>query len=228
MSHNYAKTFLACYIDIDCLAQERRNSIASTLGLRPSCTNPSIGNLISIITIRGLLPCKITNRHWNLLNSWIISVVHFVRSKPAIPPCSVQNFEAIWQMRNRLRANKISRWFEFSGECWMYSICLYIVTAPGLPVGVTKPISSVPLFSEFFTIVKTRVTSSTSRSYLTGVTPVKYKSVSNNLRVFFGKIEYFLNGEINADSVNTTPGRARKEDPAGRVETLCWPRVTDQ
>ena len=36
-------------------------------------------------------------------------------------------------------------------------------------VGVTKPISSVPLFSEIFSIVKTRVSYWISRLYLAGV-----------------------------------------------------------
>ena len=36
-------------------------------------------------------------------------------------------------------------------------------------VGVTKPIFSVPLFSQFFRIMKTKVTYMISLSYLTGV-----------------------------------------------------------
>ena len=48
-------------------------------------------------------------------------------------------------------------------------------------VGVTKPISPISLFSEFFDIVKTLVKYRLSRWYLT-VTPVKYECDSKNLK----------------------------------------------
>ena len=48
----------------------------------------------------------------------------------------------------------------FDVIAWSYS---------GSGVGVTKPISSVPLFSEIFSIVKTRVSYWISRLYLAGV-----------------------------------------------------------
>ena len=42
-------------------------------------------------------------------------------------------------------------------------------------VGVTKPISSIPLFSNFFNIVKTRISYWTSCLYLTGVTAAQLR-----------------------------------------------------
>ena len=47
---------------------------------------------------------------------------------------------------------------------------LIIVTSGGAGVGVTKPISPVPLFPRFFTIVETLVAYLISHPYLTGVT----------------------------------------------------------
>ena len=40
-------------------------------------------------------------------------------------------------------------------------------------VGVIKPIFSVPLFSQFFTMIETTVSCMIARSYLTGVTAAK-------------------------------------------------------
>ena len=50
-------------------------------------------------------------------------------------------------------------------------------------VGVTKPISSVPLISRFFTIVKTLVTYWTSCSYLTGVAAAQLRWHMSNMNV---------------------------------------------
>ena len=58
--------------------------------------------------------------------------------------------------------------------------------APG--VGVTKPISSVPLFSEFFSIVKTHVRYWISRLYLTGIAVAQLRwylsSMNVNQRIY--------------------------------------------
>ena len=50
-------------------------------------------------------------------------------------------------------------------------------------VGVTKPISSVPLFSEFFSIIKTHVTYWISRLYLTGVAAAQLRWHLSNINV---------------------------------------------
>ena len=50
-------------------------------------------------------------------------------------------------------------------------------------VGVTKPISSVPLITRFFTIVKTLVTYWTSCSYLTGVAAAQLRWHLSNMNV---------------------------------------------
>ena len=50
-------------------------------------------------------------------------------------------------------------------------------------VGVTKPISSVPLFSEFFSITKTHVSYWISRLYLTGVAAAQLRWHLSNINV---------------------------------------------
>ena len=50
-------------------------------------------------------------------------------------------------------------------------------------VGVTKPISSVPLFSELFSIVKTHISYWMSRLYLTGVTAAQLRWHLSNINV---------------------------------------------
>ena len=56
--------------------------------------------------------------------------------------------------------------------------------APG--VGVTKPISSVPLFSQFFIIVKTYFSCYISRLYLTGVAAAELRGHLSNINVIRG------------------------------------------
>ena len=80
-------------------------------------------------------------------------------------------------------------------------------------VGVTKHISSVPLFSELFSIFKTRFGYWMSRLYLTGVTKAELRWHLSNITVikrskrYFCKIENFAYGEINERSFsNPTPG----------------------
>ena len=62
-------------------------------------------------------------------------------------------------------------------------------------VGVTKPISSIPLFSEFFNIVKTRVSYWISRLYLTGVTTAELRWHLSNINVIKKSKRYFCNIE---------------------------------
>ena len=82
-------------------------------------------------------------------------------------------------------------------------------------VGVTKPISSVPLFSEFFSVIKTHVTYWISRLYSTGaVAPVKYKCDSNNLRGTFARTKILLTEKItNGALVTPIPGRQSPVNP---------------
>ena len=80
---------------------------------------------------------------------------------------------------------EILYWTEFLGATCQYA-------SPG--VGVTKAISSVPLFSEIFSIVKTQVSSCISRSYLAIQTWFKYS------KRYFCQIEKFACGEINERS----------------------------
>ena len=61
---------------------------------------------------------------------------------------------------------------------------LLTVYAPG--VGVTKPISSVPLFSQFFIIVKTYFSCYISRLYLTGVAAAQLRGHLSNINVIPG------------------------------------------
>ena len=80
-------------------------------------------------------------------------------------------------------------------------------------VGVTKPISSVPLFSEYFRIIKAHVYYWISRLFdrcrrsLAAVAPVKCRYDSNNLRGTFGKSNILLTGKLtNGVIVTPTPG----------------------
>ena len=56
----------------------------------------------------------------------------------------------------------------------------------GSGVGVTKPISSVPLFSQIFCIVKTHFTCWISRLYLTGVAAAQLRGHLSHMNVIRG------------------------------------------
>ena len=62
----------------------------------------------------------------------------------------------------------------------------------GAGVGVTKPISSDPLFSEIFSIVKTHVSSRISRSYLAGVAAAQLRWHLSNIDVIQILLEVLL------------------------------------
>ena len=68
-------------------------------------------------------------------------------------------------------------------------------------VGVTKPISFVPLFSEFFSIVKTHVRYRISRWYLTGVAAAQLRWHLSNMNVI-ERIEHFAYGVINEPRIS--------------------------
>ena len=65
--------------------------------------------------------------------------------------------------------------------------------------GVTKPIPSFPLFSEFFSIVKKHVSYWISSSYLTGVAgdTCQIWMWCKESKKYFCEIENFVHGEIN-------------------------------
>ena len=60
---------------------------------------------------------------------------------------------------------------------------ILIQVSPG--VGVTKPISSVPLFSHFCIIIKIPLTCWISRLYLTGVTAARLRWYLSNMNVIW-------------------------------------------
>ena len=69
---------------------------------------------------------------------------------------------------------------QVSSGCWTGRLCQHMAR-PG--VGVTKPISSVPLFSKFFSTVKIRVNYQISYLYLTGVAAARLRWHLSNINV---------------------------------------------
>ena len=74
-------------------------------------------------------------------------------------------------------------------------------------VGVTKPISSILLFSEFWSIVKTHVRYWILCWYLTRLTasPVKYECDSKNVKSTFARSKFFLLTENLTNGAIVTP-----------------------
>ena len=71
---------------------------------------------------------------------------------------------------------------------FIYALVNWVIINSGnalspVPAGVTKPISSVPLISRFFTIIKTLVTHWISCSYLTGVASAQLGWHLSNMNV---------------------------------------------
>ena len=64
---------------------------------------------------------------------------------------------------------------------WLFVMIHTYADFPG--VGVTKPIFSIPLFSEFFNIIKTHVIYWRSRLYLTGVAAAQLRWHLSNVNV---------------------------------------------
>ena len=88
---------------------------------------------------------------------------------------------------------------------------LHIPTASMYTGGVTKPIVSVPLFSQFLRMLKTLATCMISRSYLTGVssavTPDKYENDWKYLTYNFVQSKFPVTERItNGDLVTPTQG----------------------
>ena len=80
----------------------------------------------------------------------------------------------------------VSEWETLDGICFVV-FCCGSDTKGFYPcpsgVGVTKPISSVPLFSEFFNLIKTHVIYWISRLYLTGVAGAQLRWHLSNINV---------------------------------------------
>ena len=89
---------------------------------------------------------------------------------------------------------------------WYQSNCMISEQLFQSRGGVIKPISSVPLFSEFFSIIKLHVSYQTSRLYLAGVSRLSCGDICQTWMWFkecgrcFHKIENFVRGEINERS----------------------------
>ena len=78
-------------------------------------------------------------------------------------------------------------------------------------VGVTKPISSLPLFSSFFNIAKTHISYWISRLYLTGVVAAQLRRHLSNMNVikksnrYFCKIDILLTEKLTNGAFVTPP-----------------------
>ena len=85
------------------------------------------------------------------------------------------------------RRNSIANALELCLSCTNPSKYRTALTSAGYRsgVGVTKPISSIPLFSKFFNIIKTHVSYWISRLYLTGVAAAQLRWHLSNIDVFW-------------------------------------------
>ena len=101
-------------------------------------------------------------------------------------------------------------------------------------VAVTKPISSVPLFSEFFSIIKTHATElnivfifDRCRRSSAAVAPVKYKCDSNNQRGTFARTKILLTGKLTNRALVTPPQMQSLELPCRiwLLKTQIWYKV---
>ena len=81
----------------------------------------------------------------------------------------------------KVAMNLVNPYITFSCSTVRQSLLNWALISSG--VGVTKPISSVPLISRFFTIVKTLVTYWISCSYLTGVAAAQLRWHLSNMNV---------------------------------------------
>ena len=88
---------------------------------------------------------------------------------------------------------------EIRAQFTLYCTVLYIITVRFVHQGVmfTKPISSVPLFSDLCSIGKTQVSYWMYHNYIEQVAPVQYKCDSNNLRGTFARSKSLLNVRRN-------------------------------
>ena len=102
-------------------------------------------------------------------------------------------------------------------------------------MGVTKPISSVPLFSEFFQYYQStryllNITLIFDRCHRSSavVTPVKYKCDSDNLRATFARTKILLKEKItNGALVTPTPGVPPMTTKLTSWRLIVFREVTD-
>ena len=118
-------------------------------------------------------------------------------------------------------------WIEFT----VWNSKLMIMSCHGNIFRITKPIFSVPLFSQFFRMIKAAVTCMISSSYLTGVTAVELRihlQIWTWLKVsdlYFCEIKISSNGEINERSFSNPhtwwatnpPTLPPPQRPGGRI-----------
>ena len=103
-------------------------------------------------------------------------------------------------------------------------------------VGVTKSISPVPLFSEFFWIYKTHASYWLSRLYLTGVTAVQLRQhmwnmnvIQKNLTGTFAKSKFLLTKKLtNAALVTPTPALLRQCEYTASTEWAIEERIKNK
>ena len=96
-------------------------------------------------------------------------------------------------------------------------------------VGVTKPIFSVPLFSQFFTMIKTLATCLIPHSYLTGVTAAELRRHLTNMNrdwkyvtYIFAIPEFSVTEKLtNGALVTPTPGWQHRKHKCTESLTLC-------
>ena len=84
---------------------------------------------------------------------------------------------------NKKRQNDIFRFSEWWTGNIFHPVWVRIMQDCGTGVGVTKTISSVPLYSDFFSIIKTHVSYWISRLYLTGVAAAQLRWHLSNMNV---------------------------------------------
>ena len=110
---------------------------------------------------------------------------------------------------------------DFVPGIWYYATCTMIILRcfsasewSRLGVGVTKPIFSIPLFSQLFRMTNTVVTCMISSSCLAGVTAAQLRRHLANINMieisdlYFCKIEISCNGEINERSFSNPHPRS--------------------
>ena len=120
---------------------------------------------------------------------WHSSEGNFTRDNSAI------NISICWKITylrfqsNLPGANELTHWdwvtylYHWIGSSLVLVMVRHIFGASWPGVGVTKPIFSVPLFSQFFTMIKTLATCMIPHSYLTGVTAAELRRHLTNMNV---------------------------------------------
>ena len=96
--------------------------------------------------------------------------------------------------------------------CSMFTQHQHVCKSASPGVGVTKPISSAPLFSQFFRVIKILVTYGISHPYLTDVSCGDICEIwmwFGESNMYFCKIKNFTNREINERSFSNPHPREK-------------------